>query len=137
MSLCFFVQFNILHLFISFTWNEISSVSGSAVCLAELSCYVISYTCMALHKFSKITPFIFIKMKNVWAALRRLCRVAINPWKWKWLRQQVNWYFAPRVLAGDTAWHTSSNAHLVIVSSVEFGCPGDWSKAYLVLRAQI
>jgi len=71
-------------------------------------------------------------MKNAWAALRRLHRVAINPWKQKQFRHLVNWYLALRVLAGNTAWHTSSDGHLVIiVSSVELGCTRGWSKAYL------
>lgn len=125
------MQFNILHLFLLFPWNESSSVWGSVVCLAEFTCYAISYTLMGLHKFPK-NYFFFIKMKNAHAALRRLHIVAINPWKQKWFRQLVNWCLALRVLAGDTAWHTSSNTHvIVIVSSVQFGCPRGWRRAYL------
>lgn len=118
-------------------WNESSLVWGFAVCLAEHTCYTISCTLMGLHKFKTKKNGFFIMMKNAWAALGRLHRVVINPWKQKQFRQLVNGCLALLALAGDTAWHTSSNTHLVIVSSVEFGCPRDWTKEYLGLFAHV
>lgn len=100
--------------------------------LPVMQYHIHSWDCINFQK-----PFIFVKMKNAWDALRRLHMVAINPWEQKWFRQLANWCLALWVLAGDTAWHSSSNTHLVIVNSVEFGCLRGWSKAYLGLCAHV